>query len=130
MAQIGIHDHHDFATGKLCAGQDRFRKAPFAVAGQQTHGAPGAWVGLPGHNALARSVSRSVVDDDDLHLTQRGSCSENVPDQRVDVLRLVQGRNDDGYPVIGRWVGRKHTVHPSGIRCHSPSTSFILIVYR
>ena len=125
----GMYGNEPRRWNPLLAGQDRLRKAPFAVAGQQSHGAPGARVGLPGHNALARPVSRSVVDDDDLHLPQRGGCFENVPHQRVDVFRLVQSRNDDGYPAIGRWGRRSRTVHPGGIRCHSPSPSLIQTEY-
>ena len=91
MREVRVHHHHDVAARLPRAGDHGTREAALAAA----HDDPHRKARRPGERALRGPVLRVVVDDD--HLERRARVGEraDLPQQLVDVLDLVQRRDDD-----------------------------------
>ncbi len=91
MRAVGVYDKDDAGAGGACTGEDGAGEAVLGlVAGEEFYGLRLTETADDGLGLVAGAV----IDDNDLHV-EGGATSEDFSDNALDVLRLIQGRNDD-----------------------------------
>ncbi len=91
MREVGVHDDDHLRARRSRARDHRARETAFVAAHDYTDRVPAR----PCARALGRAVARIVVDDDHFERRERFGKGEDLPQQLVDVLRLVERGHDD-----------------------------------
>jgi hypothetical protein len=112
VAEIRVHDHDDRRTSLLGSNKHIARQSPTATAFDE----PNRHLRLPCTDALGRTVAGAAIGDEHFEIELRGGLCEDRLYDCIDILGLVERRNN-----YRQMYGRG--------RCGTRSTTWVSLVH-